>query len=109
MMLKNDDLYNELAFYTLAHPGPNFIHQHAVDALPRRTRMSQPKPSLSFLLLPDSIFISKRASRENKCNARTCKWRTARRHGLNCLFQWIEEKFESKTFSRRSPDLIATQ
>jgi len=36
MMLKNDDLYNELAFYTLAHPGPNFIHQHAVDAFTAR-------------------------------------------------------------------------
>ncbi|MBS1804565.1 MAG: hypothetical protein JST28_14460 [Acidobacteria bacterium] len=31
-MLKEDKLYDELAFYTLAHSGPDFIHQHAVDA-----------------------------------------------------------------------------
>ncbi|HTM18386.1 MAG TPA: DUF5946 family protein [Terracidiphilus sp.] len=31
-MFKDDDRYNELAFYTLAHPDPAFIHQHAVDA-----------------------------------------------------------------------------
>ena len=31
-MFKDDDRYNELAFYTLSHPDPDFIHQHAVDA-----------------------------------------------------------------------------
>jgi hypothetical protein len=28
----NDDLYNQLAYYTLAHPDPAFIHQLVVDA-----------------------------------------------------------------------------
>lgn len=31
-MFKEDDLYNELAFYTLAHPDAAFIHQSVVDA-----------------------------------------------------------------------------
>lgn len=28
----SDPLYNELAFYTLSHADPRFIHQHVVDA-----------------------------------------------------------------------------
>ena len=31
-MPRNSDLYNELAFYTLSHPDPAFLHQYAVDA-----------------------------------------------------------------------------
>ncbi|MDT7814573.1 MAG: hypothetical protein QOJ42_4489, partial [Acidobacteriaceae bacterium] len=28
--MTNDELYNELAFYTLSHPDPAFLHQHVV-------------------------------------------------------------------------------
>jgi Family of unknown function (DUF5946) len=28
----DQELYNELAFYTLSHRDPSFLHQHAVDA-----------------------------------------------------------------------------
>lgn len=31
-MSPSDDLYNQLAFYTLGHPDPAFIHQLVVDA-----------------------------------------------------------------------------
>jgi hypothetical protein len=30
--MTNDELYNELAYYTLSHPDSSFLHQHAVDA-----------------------------------------------------------------------------
>jgi hypothetical protein len=33
--LKNvidDELYNQLAYYTISHPDPSFLHQHVVDA-----------------------------------------------------------------------------
>ena len=30
--MTNDELYNELAYYTLSHPDPSFLHQHVVDA-----------------------------------------------------------------------------
>jgi len=30
--MADEDLYNELAYYTLDHPDPSFIHQHVVDA-----------------------------------------------------------------------------
>lgn len=31
-MLERHELYDQLAFYTLAHPDPSFIHQLVVDA-----------------------------------------------------------------------------
>lgn len=30
--MTGEDIYNELYAYTLQHPDPSFIHQHAVDA-----------------------------------------------------------------------------
>jgi hypothetical protein len=30
--MTNDELYNELAYYTLSHPDSSFLHQHVVDA-----------------------------------------------------------------------------
>jgi Family of unknown function (DUF5946) len=30
--MTNDELNNELAYYTLSHPDPSFLHQHIVDA-----------------------------------------------------------------------------
>jgi hypothetical protein len=30
--MTNDELYNELAHYTLSHPDPSFLHQHVIDA-----------------------------------------------------------------------------
>jgi hypothetical protein len=38
------DLFHELAFYTLAHGDPAFIHQHAVDAFAVQTADSTTKP-----------------------------------------------------------------
>jgi hypothetical protein len=31
-MTSDQDLYNELSYYTLSHPDPAFLHQHIVDA-----------------------------------------------------------------------------
>jgi Family of unknown function (DUF5946) len=36
--------YNELVFYTLAHKGSNFIHQHVVDAFAAQTADATTKP-----------------------------------------------------------------
>jgi hypothetical protein len=30
--MTNDELYNQLAYYSLSHPDPSFLHQHVVDA-----------------------------------------------------------------------------
>ena len=37
-------LYNELAFYTLAHPSSDFIHQHIVDAFAAQYASKDDKP-----------------------------------------------------------------
>jgi hypothetical protein len=39
-----DELYHQLAYYTLAHPSPSFIHQHAVDAFAVQTATDTTKP-----------------------------------------------------------------
>jgi len=36
--------YNQLAFYTLAHKGEDFIHQHIVDAFAIQTANEKTKP-----------------------------------------------------------------
>lgn len=41
---QNGDLYNELAFYTLSHPDPAFIHQHVVDAFAAQNADETSKP-----------------------------------------------------------------
>ena|SRR5947207_10969592 len=45
-------LYHELAYYTLSHPDPRFIHQHAVDAFAAQTADENAKPiKLAFALI----------------------------------------------------------
>jgi len=43
-MKTDQDLYNELAFYTLAHPDPAFIHQNVVDAFAAQHADESSKP-----------------------------------------------------------------
>lgn len=43
-MATAQDLYNELAFYTLAHGDPAFIHQYAVDAFAVQHADAKSKP-----------------------------------------------------------------
>jgi len=59
-MFKNDDLYNQLAFYTLAHPDPSFIHQHAVDAYTAQNADNTTKPiALVFALIGLYLHVEK--------------------------------------------------
>jgi hypothetical protein len=47
-----DYLYHELTFYTLAHPGPDFIHQNVVDAYTAQHADSTTKPiAVTFALI----------------------------------------------------------
>jgi hypothetical protein len=43
-MSGEEEPYHELLYYTLAHPGPQFIHQHAVDAYAAQNATSESKP-----------------------------------------------------------------
>ena len=43
-MPTEQDLFNELTLYTLAHPDPAFLHQHAVDAFAAQLADEHTKP-----------------------------------------------------------------
>ena len=46
------EAYDELAYYTLAHPDPSFIHQYAVDAFAAQTADEHTKPiRITFALV----------------------------------------------------------
>ncbi|HEY2471083.1 MAG TPA: DUF5946 family protein [Terracidiphilus sp.] len=59
-MTKQDDLYNELACYTLAHPDPAFIHQLVVDAYAAQHADDSTKPiAMTFSLIGLYLHVEK--------------------------------------------------
>lgn len=55
-----DDLYNELAYYTLSHPDPAFIHQLVVDAYGAQHADESTKPiALVFSLIGLYLHLEK--------------------------------------------------
>ena len=57
------DLYNELAYYTLAHSDPSFIHQHIVDAYAAQYADETTKPiRLTFALVGLYLYVEKNSS-----------------------------------------------
>lgn len=51
MTLTDQEAYTELAFYTLSHPSPAFIHQHMVDAFTIQSAGENSKPIAIFFAL----------------------------------------------------------
>ena len=52
--------YNELAYYTLSHPDPAFIHQHIVDAFAAQTADQNTKPiKVAFALIGLYLHVEK--------------------------------------------------
>lgn len=48
----DENVCNDLFYYTLAHGGPSFIHQHAVDAIAAQSATADNKPiKLTFALV----------------------------------------------------------
>ena len=59
-MRSDQDLYNELAYYTLAHPDPSFIHQLVVDAYTAQNADANTKPiAVAFALIGLYLHIEK--------------------------------------------------
>jgi len=53
--------YHQLAFYTLAHNGNTFIHQHSVDAFAAQTADATSKPITVFFALSGVyLFLEKK-------------------------------------------------
>lgn len=58
--MTTQEQYYELSFYTLAHKGPNFIHQHIVDAYTAQTADTDTKPiAIFFALAGLYLFVEK--------------------------------------------------
>ncbi|HVM71983.1 MAG TPA: DUF5946 family protein [Anaerolineales bacterium] len=62
--MKNDqDLYEELSYYTLAHNDPSFIHQHIVDAFAAQTADQNTKSiKLTFALVGLYLYVERQFS-----------------------------------------------
>jgi hypothetical protein len=59
-MPSDQELYNELAFYTLAHGDPAFIHQNVVDAFAAQTAGPSTKPiTIVFALIGLYLHVEK--------------------------------------------------
>jgi Family of unknown function (DUF5946) len=59
-MHPDDELYNQLAFYTLAHPDPAFIHQLVVDAYTAQHADENTKPiAVIFALIGLYLHLEK--------------------------------------------------
>ena len=54
------DAYDELRYYTLAHPDPSFIHQQVVDAFAAQHANAQTKPiALTFALVGLYLLVER--------------------------------------------------
>jgi hypothetical protein len=59
-MATEQEEYDQLAFYTLAHPEPNFIHQNAVDSFAAQRATADDKPiKITFALIGLYLCIEK--------------------------------------------------
>jgi Family of unknown function (DUF5946) len=59
-MPTDEELYNELAYYTLAHPDPAFIHQLLVDAYTAQHAGATTKPiAITFALIGLYLVVEK--------------------------------------------------
>ena len=62
-MTSEQDAYDELCCYTLAHPDPSFIHQHVVDVFAVQQAHEQTKPiALTFGLIGLYLKVEKQYS-----------------------------------------------
>ena len=59
-MPSDQDLFNELSYYTLSHRDSRFIHQHVVDAFAAQHADEQSKPiGVVFALVGLYLFLEK--------------------------------------------------
>lgn len=59
-MTQDWDIYNELSYYTLAHPDPRFIHQHVLDAYAAQNADENSKPiGVVFGLVGLYLYVEK--------------------------------------------------
>jgi hypothetical protein len=75
--LIQDDRYSELAYYTLAHPDPAFIHQHIVDAYTAQHADETTRPiAVVFALIGLYLHLEKNYSgrQVQRAHMQLAKW-----------------------------------
>ena len=78
--MADENLYNEMAYYTLAHSSPSFLHQHVVDAHTAQHTDETTKPiAIVFALIGLYLFLEKDFS--GRCNLPS-----AAKTGPDCRF-----------------------
>lgn len=59
--MTNQELYHELAYYTLSHKGNTFIHQHIVDAFTAQEADEKTKPiAIVYALAGLYLYLEKK-------------------------------------------------
>jgi hypothetical protein len=79
-MLEDIDLYNELAFYTLAHPDPAFLHQLVVDTYTAQSASEGTKPiAVVFALIGLYLHVEKgyTGKQVQRAHMQLAKWPNA--------------------------------
>jgi hypothetical protein len=60
MKMTDQEMYYELAYYTISHPDPKFIHQHIVDAFTAQTATPKTKSiAIYYALVGLYLYIEK--------------------------------------------------
>ena len=60
LQLADHEMFDQLSFYTLAHPDPAFIHQNAVDAYFAQTATEGSKPiTVVFALVGLYLYVER--------------------------------------------------
>jgi hypothetical protein len=63
MKVEDQEKYHELAYYTLAHLDPSFIHQHIVDARTAQCANEDTKPvAVAFSLIGLCLYVEENRS-----------------------------------------------
>lgn len=91
--------YNELSFYTLAHPDQlYFIHQHIVDAQTAQTADATTKQVSIFLPWLDCTWKLKEITQAGRCSKRICNWLKTKVHCPQSSYPKKEEKLQYQKY-----------
>jgi hypothetical protein len=99
-MRSDQDLFDELSYYTLAHPDPAFIHQNAVDAYAAQHADHTSKPiQVVFALIGLYLSVEKNWSGKQVQRAHMQLARRRRR--------WVAPPFPSERGVLRVENVLA--
>jgi hypothetical protein len=85
-MKSEQELYDELACYTLTLFDKEFIHQHIVDAYGAQRADRNTKPiRITFALAGLYLYLEKIIT-ENRCSLNILRWQNKKENGQTSLY-----------------------